>query len=120
MAMDKHLGLQLASLLVHGLFLTATLVVCWLGWLRHRHPGYLVLLAWDCGSLFLLATSWLLPSLLGRIAPAASSGQNQYWFILGLNLIGFVLNSSLLLLGLALLVFRKPRLEADRPVSSIP
>lgn len=93
----------------HACLLTALLVVLWIGWLRQRAAGYLVLIAWALLALFSIGGQLLgLPPFEGgfkTILPKA-------WTIIANippHFVVSLVSAVLLFVGLAMLVFQKSR-----------
>ena len=94
---------SIANMVLFGFAMAGVLVIVWLGWLRTRHIGYLVLAAWALASMAGIAMTYFptVATLAGK--PAG------YEVMIWLHLIRVIVTSVLLLTGLGLLVFR------DRP-----
>ena len=87
--------------------MAGVLVIVWLGWLRTRQPGYLVLGAWALVAMTGMAINYLpsLQLLFGMPSNSNATMQLMIW----LNLVRTVVGSILLLAGLGLLVFAPRR-----------
>jgi hypothetical protein len=79
----------------------------WVGWLRTRQTGFLVLAAWCLVSMAGTAITYLplMQSFLGQ----SVSGQSTGLLIMWINLLRTIVASLLLLTGIGLLVFSQPR-----------
>ncbi len=97
-----------ASAVFHALVFIVTLVVVWIGWLRQRRIGFLVLVVWVLVGLFnimgpalwmAVASGWLT-----KLFPTVP----QHLVTVLPNVLGSFVSSVLLMTGLALLVFRGP------------
>ena len=94
--------------IVHTLLMLAILVVVWIGWLRQRHMGFLLLVGWALVALINVVGTWtwmpIAQNLMLKIFPGASSN----YVLRGLPSVASSLLSTLLLLtGLAMLVFHR-------------
>lgn len=91
--------------ILNGLLLAMMLMVVWIGWLRQRRVGFLVLVAWALVALFGMLGEWLsfpyAHDLLRKLFPSPAT---DVLTVLPLVLSSLV-SSALLLAGLALLVF---------------
>ena len=103
-----YFALSIASMFVYGFTMAGVLVCVWIGWLRTRHVGYLILAAWSLVSMAGMAASYLpaMQSWFGRSANSQVTQQLVMW----INLLRTIVSSLLLLAGIGLLVFQQPRL----------
>ncbi len=86
-------------------FYLAILVVAIVGWRRKKHLGHMVLAMWAGLSIFWIPAAHLLQPLFVRIMTNATGGNTSTAWFLMTNLLSSLGLSSILLCGLALLVF---------------
>ena len=91
------------NLTLHGFAMAAVIVIVWLGWLRTREPGYLVLAGWALASMAGMALYYV-PTVQAFFGGPRNSNSTMQ-FMMWSNLIRTIVTSVLLLAGLGLLVF---------------
>jgi len=109
-------ALSIANLLLYGFCTAGVLVIVWIGWLRTRQVAYLVLAAWALSVMAGAALSYL-PWFLSVSGLGGQTSTTHV--VMWMNLARTVLSSALLLLGLGLLVFGRPRLGGV-PAGNLP
>jgi hypothetical protein len=104
--MMSHSFLSIVSTFLFSLGMAGALIIVWMGWLRTRRIGYLILAAWAIVAMAGAATSWFYLPLTRKMSV---SSQAALQITLALNIGRTVISSVLLLTGLWLLVFGEPR-----------
>ena len=101
------------SMILYGFGMAGVLVIVWIGWLRTRRAGYLVLAVWAIAAMAGMAASYL--PLLQVVMGKTLNSDNTVRMMMWLNLFRTIVSSALLLTGLALLVFGPKRDLEQRP-----
>jgi hypothetical protein len=104
---NPYQSLSIASAVLYGFTMAGVLMLVWIGWLRTRQFGYLVLAAWALATMARMAFSYLpmVQSFLGKPANSDSTFRVIMWS----NLLGTIVTAVLLLTGIGLLVFGQRR-----------
>jgi len=97
-------------MVLHGLLIAVTLVIVWIGWLRQRRIGFLVLVAWALTALFSMACQCVWFALNHSL-------QNPFQTLFPnapaiLVMLPSFIPPFLLFAGLALLAFRGPPVQS--------
>jgi hypothetical protein len=100
---DHFRLIQIISLTAHSVFYLAILIVAIVGWRRTKHLGHMVLAMWAGLSIFWGVASQFLQPIYARIA--ATGHPPAAWFMFA-NLFSGLGLTVMLLIGLALLVFK--------------
>ena len=101
----------IASAIFHAVVFIVTLVVVWIGWLRQRRVGFLVLAVWGLVALFNVAGPALVFPFGSVWFQKLFPHVPQHLLVTFPSIIGSGVSSLLLLAGLALLVFRSQPLR---------
>ena len=104
---NQYQVLSLVSMVLFGFGMAGVIVIVWIGWLRTRQLGYLVLAAWALTTAAGMATSYLpaLQSFFGKPMNQDAMLKMMMWT----NLVRTLVSSALLVFGLGLLVFAQRR-----------
>ena len=109
---STYQAFSIANMVLFGFAMAGVLVIVWIGWLRTRHIGYLVLAAWALTTMAGMAISYL--PIAAALAGQPGGYEVAQKFMLWLHLLRVIVTSLLLLAGMGLLVFRDGR-SAPRP-----
>ena len=90
--------------ILSGLTTAGVLTIVWIGWLRTRRIGYLILAAWSLTVLFGVVMQSLYFPIAQTFLGNSLSNQMRYEFLMWAQLIRSLVSGALLLAGLALLV----------------
>lgn len=102
--------LMLLTTLAHGVLYLVMLAVVIIGWRRTRHTGFLVLVAWSVLTLAaLLSRPLWVPVMSPLVAKVFGTSIDAGNLSLVITLVSGIATSALLCLGLAMLVFARPR-----------
>jgi hypothetical protein len=88
-----------------GLTTAGVLTIVWIGWLRTRRIGYLVLAAWSLTVLLGVVMQSLYFPIVQTFLGNNVRNQMRYEFFMWAQLIRSLVSGALLIAGLALLVF---------------
>jgi len=99
--------------IAHALLMVATLVVVWIGWVRHRHVGFLWLAGWALVALINAVGSWTWMPIVQNLMNKMFGGTtNNYPLMVLPQLASSMVSTLLLLTGIALLVFHRKSEDA--------
>ena len=96
--------MYIANTVLYGLGMAGVLIIVWMGWLRTRRFGYLVLAAWALACILGTAVqSLVLPVIQLRFGANTNVQIFMWWF----PTLSLMVTMVVLLLGLSMLVFRE-------------
>src|SRR5436305_4622426 len=94
--------------MAHVLLTVAILAIVWIGWMRHRHIGFLWLAGWALVSLINVLGSWTWMPIVQNLMNKMFGGTTSSFPLAMLpQLASSMISTLLLLTGIALLVFHR-------------
>jgi hypothetical protein len=104
--MDRNFtALMIGNSVLHGFIYAAILAVTWIGWIRHRRAGYLVLVFWALTALIGVAAIPFINLFAQRFIRDAFPATPVGSLSLAVGFLFQLISSACLLTGMAMLVF---------------